>query len=208
MLAPGAAPPLPAATGALPVPTTSAAPARARAATSAAPGPLAQGATGAARAPARVPVEKAAAYGSFQSGWAAAAAADEDDPLASMWRDAAAAASLPVADGPVADGEGGAAEAGDEFVYDIYEVEVGANEEGRGAAEAVDDLWYEELDATAVQGLEDMMSARDSDSEEEIDYPDEESELESGGEYDDDDDDEPRWQRRQGGGSTDYLDLL
>ena len=154
------------------------------------------------------PVEKATAYGSSQSGWTAAAAADEDDPLASMWRDAAAAASLPVADGPAADGEGGAAEAGDEFVYDIYEVEVDATEEGRGVAEAVDDLWYEELDATAVQGLEDMMSARDSDSEEEIDYPDEESELESGGEDDDDDDDEPRWQRRQGGGSTDYLDML
>lgn len=158
--------------------------------------------------PSGKPVEKAAAYGSFQSGWAAAAAAEDDDPLASVWRDAAAAASLPADDAPAADGEGGATEAGDEFVYDIYEVEVGATEEGHGATETVDDLWYEELDAAAVQGLEDMMSARDSESEDEVDYPDEESEIESDGEYDDDDDDEPRWERRHGGGSTDYLDLL
>lgn len=168
---------------------------------------------GAPLPPSGKPVEKAAAFGSSSpSGWAAAAAADEDDPLASVWRDAAAAASLPVADGPAADGEGGSMEADDEFVYDIYEVEVGATDEAPGAAEAVDDLWYEELDPAAMHGLEEMMSAADSDSEDEVDYPDEESSsAASGGEYDDDDgDDEPRWKARDGhgGSSSDYLDLL
>ena len=145
--------------------------------------------------------------------WAGAGEAEDSrDELADVWRDAASAAGLEshpdVTDGSEA-AEG-------DFVYDIYEVETGAamagEEVGQVSAED-EEVWYEELDAAALHGLEDMVSEHDSQSEGEQDYPDDESsECESPD--DDDDDIEPRWNRggdgarANAGGSTDYMNMV
>ena len=152
-------------------------------------------------------------------------AVDSRDELADIWRDAASAASLeshPVAaEGPeAADGDGG------DFVYDIYEVEseaATAGEEGRASAED-EEVWYEELDAATLLGLEEMLSEHGSlSSEGEQDYPDEESsECGSADGFDSDRDSEDedgggrghRWDRggdgtrSRPGGSTDYLNMV
>tara|TARA_B100000795_G_scaffold42199_1_gene27620 strand:+ start:105 stop:1106 length:1002 start_codon:yes stop_codon:yes gene_type:complete len=154
--------------------------------------------------------------------WAdAGEAEDSRDEMADIWRDAASAASLesqPVAaEGPeAAEGDSG------DFVYDIYEVETEAGtagEEGRAPAED-EEVWYEELDAATLLGLEEMLSEHGSGSSEgEQDYPDEESsECDSAEGIDsDDEDDGPgnRWNRggdgaksHQAGGSTDYLNMV
>jgi hypothetical protein len=148
-------------------------------------------------------------------------AEDGRDELADIWRDAASAASLEsqtvAAEGPeAAEGDSG------DFVYDIYEVETEAataGEEGRASAED-EEVWYEELDAATLLGLEEMLSEHGSGSSEgEQDYPDEESsECDSADGFDSDDEDGGgrghRWdrggdgERSHPGGSTDYLNMV
>ena len=148
-------------------------------------------------------------------------AVDSRDELADIWRDAASAASLeshPVAaeGAEAAEGDGG------DFVYDIYEVESEAatvGEEGRASAED-EEVWYEELDAATLLGLEEMLSEHGSlSSEGEQDYPDEESSAcgsADGFDSDRDSEDEDgggrghRWDRGgvHPGGSTDYLNMV
>lgn len=161
----------------------------------------------------------------FKSSWPSDGPADADDELASVWRDAAMAASLVEGDaggagGGTGGGKGsGGDEAGDEFVYDIYEMETEAAPAGGGTGVPADgsgddEVWWEEVDASGVLELESMLSEHDSQSEDELDYPDEEasepeSELES--EADDEGEERPRWARggcRPPGGATDYMGMV
>ena len=78
------------------------------------------------------------------------------------------------------------ADAGD-FVYDEYSLAAEDEEDSSGADGAWGELWWEELDADAVRELEAVDGAQGSDSEGEVDYPDEEDSAD--GMHSDDDDD-------------------
>lgn len=117
-------------------------------------------------------------------------AADDADPLESIWGDMAAAAAEERGEPPPAESfeaavaASGAAraareakQAASEFVYDEYEVAGGAEDGADDDGGVVGpELWWEELDGEAVAELEGMWLADgDEDSQGELDYPDEES---------------------------------
>jgi len=116
-------------------------------------------------------------------GWLAGAA--EDDELGSIWREAAAAAA---ASGDGADGqEHGHGNGEAECVYDLYEP-VGGEAEGEDGAtraaayECEELLWVEPLDEL----LDDPLEQSDgSDSQGEVDYPEDEGGSAAGWSSDD-----------------------
>jgi hypothetical protein len=101
-----------------------------------------------------------------------------DDPLADIWRDAAIASTMDSADA------GGGEEDTDEFVFDEYSIATAA-EGGGGEGDAIEDpalfaepeIWWEDLDEETISELE--ARDADSDSQGEMDYPDELSEDDS-----------------------------
>ena len=124
------------------------------------------------------------------SSHASVSMADAVVDLDSIWRDAAMAAELGEssmhssvvstdANPAVSPGHQDA----DDFVYDEYSLaaEDDGDESGSAAAADVaddgawDELWWEELDANAVRELEEIDDAAGSDSQGEMDYPDENS---------------------------------
>ena len=108
-----------------------------------------------------------------------------------IWRDAEAAARMSdMRPGHIADAASPAATAGyaddaDDFVYDEYSV---ALDSCPGDA-AWGELWWEELDQDEVDELQAMGGGADSDSQGEVDYPDDESAGSSS-------DDAAGWSRR------------
>jgi hypothetical protein len=120
------------------------------------------------------------------AGWSAPPCAngDADDALIeSMWADAAAAAAMGV-DADVTSAEGEADADGDGFVYDEYYLAEDA--EGAGDGYVPPEIWWEEeLDDELVRQLEAAagFGGEASDSEGEVDYPDEESGSEDSDQY-------------------------